>query len=222
MGYNGVVFAGTLFDINVAASAALVVLNPLLAQIDFTLFGSLGLGALQADLSAQLSAALQASLDIGIGISNPFAGFVAALAGIAVLQAQIQLALSGAIPTISIEAGASLSALASFSALLSVQIGGLEALIQAGLAVKIPAVNLAAQIQAALSAGPLFVLSFAYDGTTPLSLASVGASIAADFSAGLDHGPNHIASTDNVYGLVIVTKGVSAWGALQATMRTAP
>lgn len=217
MAYNGTVFAGTLLNINVAAKAALVLLNPLLAQIDFTLFGSLGLGALQADLSAQLSASLQATLDIGIGISNPLLGFQAALAGIAVLEAQIALALSGAIPSISIQAGAQLSALASFSALLAVQIGGLEVMIQAALALKIPAAQFAAALQAALSAGPLFVLSFE---DTPLS--SVGTSLSGDFSAGLDNGGNHIGPSDHVYGIVIVTKAVSAWGALQATMRTAP
>ena len=76
MAYNGAVFAGTLVDINIAAAGSLAILNPMLAQIDFTLFGSLGLGTLQANLQAQLSAALQASLNIGLGISNHLRGLL--------------------------------------------------------------------------------------------------------------------------------------------------
>lgn len=214
MAYNGAVFAGALLDINAAASGSLAILNPLLAQIDFSLFGSLGLGALQANLQAQLSASLQASLDIGLGISNPYIGFAAALSGIAVLQAQITLALSGAIPAVSLEIGGQLSAMASFAALLELQIGGIEALIQAGLAVKIPAVNFAAELQASLSAGPIFVLSFE---DTPLS--SVGASLAADFAAGLSLSGNSILPGENVYGIVLLTKAPAAWAGIEATMR---
>lgn len=214
MAYNGTVFAGTLLDINVAAAGALGVLNPLLAQVDFTLYGSLGLGALQANLQAQLSAALQAQLDIGLNISNPYVGFTIALGAIAILQAQISLALSGALPSISIDAGAQLTALASFSAVLAAQIGGLEALIQAGLAVKIPAVTFAGALAGALSAGPVFVISFE---NTPLS--SVGGSIQADFNAGLTFGPNTILPGESVYGILIVTKAPAAWGAISATLR---
>lgn len=214
MAYNGAVFAGTLLDINVAASGSLAVLNPLLAQIDFSLFGSLGLGALQANLQAQLSAALSASLNIGLGISNPYLGFSAALAGIAVLEAQISLALSGAIPAVSLEIGAQLSAMASFAALLEVQIGGIEALIQAGLAVKIPAMNFAGGLQAALSAGPVFVMSF-----EDMPLAAAGAALAGDFSAGLSLSGNTILPGENVYGIVLLTKAPAAWAAVGATMR---
>jgi hypothetical protein len=213
MAYNGAVFAGTLIDINVAAAGSLTILNPLLAQIDFTLFGSLGLGSLQANLSAQLSAALQASLDLGLGISNPFVGFAAALAGIAVLQATITLALSGAIPAISLEIGVQLSALASFAALLGVQIGGLEALIQAGIAVKLPAVTFAGALAGALSAGPIFVISWE---NIPMSVA--GSAINADFSTGLTLGPNTILPGEAVYGVLLVTKAPSAWAGIQATM----
>lgn len=217
MSYNGAVFAGTLGAINVAAAGSLVVLNPLLAQIDFSLFGSLGLGSLVANLQAQLSAALQASLDIGLGISNPFAGFAAALAGIAVLQAQISLALSGAVPTVSLEIGVQLGALAAFAALLEVQIGGLEALIQAGLSVKLPAVSFAGQLAGALSAGPVFVVSW-----ENITLSSAGASINGDFSAGL--GPlsgNTILPGEATYGVLLVTKAPAAWVAIQGTMLVA-
>lgn len=213
MAYNGAVFAGTLVDINVAAAGSLTILNPLLAQIDFTLFGSLGLGALSANLSAQLSAALQASLDIGLGISNPYLGFAAALSGIAVLAATITLALSGAIPAVSLEIGAQLSALAAFAATLGIQLGGIEALIQAGIAVKIPAMTFAGSLAAALSAGPIFVIS--WEG---IPMSSAGAAINADFSTGLSLGPNTILPGETVYGVLLVTKAPSAWAGIQATL----
>lgn len=213
MGYNGTIFSGTLANINVAAAGSLAVLNPLMAQVDFSLFGSLGIGALQADLQAQLSASLQASLDIGIGISNPYAGFAVALAGIGLLQAQISLALSGAIPTVSIEAGAQLSALASFAALLEVQIGGLEALIQGALAVKIPAVSFAGSLAAALSAGPVFVISW-----DSVALGTAGADINADFSAGLSLSGNSITPAELTYGVLLVTKAPTAWAGISATL----
>ena len=216
MAYNGAIYAGSLLDINVAAAGSLAVLNPLLAQVDFAVFGSLGIGTLQANLQSQLSAALQAQAGISLGISNPFAGFASALAGISVLQAQITQALAGAIPVVSFEATAQLSAIASFSAVLGAQIGGLEALIQGALAVKAPARSFAGQLSGALSAGPVFVVSF--DG---VSLSSAGSSIASDFSTGLSYGMNNIGPSDTAYGLVIVTKSVSAWGALQATLRAA-
>ncbi len=217
MAYNGAVFAGTLANINVAAAGSLAVLNPLLLQVDFALFGSLGIGSLSANLSLQLAAALKASLNLGIGIANPFVGFTIAAAAIAQLIAQIALALGGAIPTISIEVTAQLSALAAFAGVLAAQIGGLEAIIQLGLAAKIPAVELVGKLAAALSAGPLFVLSW-----ENITLSSAGASINADFAAGL--GPlsgNTIAPGDSVYGVLLVTKAPAAWAALQATMLVA-
>lgn len=216
MAYNGAVFAGTLLDINVGAAGSLALLNPLLAQIDFTLFGSLGLGPLQANLQAQLTAALQASLDIGLGISNPYLGFAAALAGIATLQATITLALSGALPAVSLEIGGQLSAMASFAALLSLQIGGIEAMIQAALAIKIPAMNFAAELAASLSAGPVFVLSW-----EDIPLAQAGASLAADFTTGLSLGGNNILPGDQVYGVVLLTKAPAAWAGISATLLVA-
>jgi len=215
MAYNGVIFAAPLGSINVSAQASLLALNPLLAQIDFALFGSLGLGALQANFQAQLSAALQASFDIGLNISNPFLGFQIALAGIAALQAQIALALSGAIPTISVEATGQISAMASLAAALAIQIGGLEALIQGSLAVKLPAVSFAAQLAASLSAGPVFLLSF-----EDVMLSSAGSSISGSFTGGLSYGPYSIAPTEVCSGIILVTKSPTAWAAMKATLAT--
>jgi hypothetical protein len=215
MAYNGVVMAATLGEINVAAKASLLALNPLLAQVDFALFGSLGIGALQANLQAQLQAALKASLDIGLNIGNPFAGFQLALAGIAALQAQITLALAGGIPTISIEATGQLSAMAALAAALEIQIGGLEALIQGALAVKIPAVSFAADLQASLGAGPVFLLSF-----EDMALSAAGTSIGGSFSTGLNHSGNTIAPGDVCSGIILVTKNPTAWSALKTVLAT--
>jgi hypothetical protein len=216
-----VVLAEDLLHINLAASGALAVLNPLLFQIDFSLFGSLGIGALQADLQVQLDAALQASFNLGIGISNPYIGFELALAGIAELQAQISLALSGALPSISIDASFQISALLNFSALLSLQIGGLEILLQAALAVKIPAMKFAADLTANLNVGPIFLLAFNTEQGAPQTLASVGASLNSQFSQGLTYNGNTINATDEVYGIVLMTASPSAWAGISATMAVA-
>lgn len=206
MGYTGVVYAKKLLDINVAASGALAVLNPLLLQVDFTLFGSLGIGALMAQLQAQLEASL------AISLSLPTFDISATLAAIADLQASLSASLTA--PSLNVTADL------DFVAQLQLQIGGLEALIQGALAVKIPAVQFAANLAASLSAGPVFALVFESE-TSPVSLASVGAAIAADFSAGLSKDSAFIAPGEAVYGILLVTKGVSAWAALSATMSIA-
>lgn len=207
-----VVFAGSLLKINVGAAGALLVLNPLLAQIDLTLFGSLGIGALTLDLQAQLNANISLMSGISLGISDPLEGFLA-------LQAALKVALS--LPSISVEANLQLSAMASFSAVLAAQIGGLEVAIQAALAVKIPAMRFAASLAAGLNVGPLFVLSFENQ-----TLASVGSSLAAQFNNGLVYPAippysESIGFNEPVYGMVIVTKDISAWAGLSATMLVA-
>lgn len=189
-----------LIDFNVGATAALAVLNPLAAQVDFALFGSLGIGAIQANLQAQLTAALKAQLDIGLNISNPYIGFQLALAGIAGLQAQIAAALSGAIPAVSIDATGQLAATAALAAILQVQIGGLQALIDGALKVKLPAVGLAADFAAKLQAGPITVL--AWDSETVANVVTeIQTSVAPLYPA-------------NSYGILIITQASAAWSAM--------
>lgn len=159
-------YGGNLIDFNASGALAVGIINPLSAQLDFSLFGSIGLGAIQANLQAQLQAALKASLDIGLGISNPFIGFQMALAGIAQLQAQITAALSGAIPTVSIDATGQLAANAALIGILELQIGGLQALIDGMLQLKMPAVQLAADFAAALALGPIKVLAWSLEDMT--------------------------------------------------------
>lgn len=206
MAYNGTIFAGTLANINVGVAGALSVLNPLLAQVDLTLFGSLGLGALQANLQAQLQAALEAQVGLAVSL-----GLEPVLAAIAQLQASLQLGL--ALP--SVDVSLSIGAAAAFAASVGAQIGGLQALIDAAIAVKIPATTLAGQLGAALDAGPVFVISW-----TAEQLATAGTSVSADFSAGLSSGPNFINPGEITYGVLLVTKAPSAWAGIQALLLT--
>lgn len=211
MAYNGTVFGGPIGGINIGLFAAVGLLNPLLFQLDLALFGSLGIGALQANLSAQLSAVLSASADIALNIASPIAGFIMALSAVASLSAQLSLAISLNIPPISIEVSAQLSACASLAANLSLQIGGLELLLQAALAIKLPAVAFLAGLD--LSAGPLLVASW-----ENISLQSAGAMLQVDMADGMSYGPNSIAPHELTYGVVIFTKSPTAWVGLKATL----
>lgn len=220
MAFNGVVFAGGLANINVAASGALLVLKPLLAGVDQALFGNLGLAALRDSFQVQLNAALSASVSINVGLLNPLVAFQQALFDIAKLQADILRALSqGLVPSASVSITTQLSALASLAASLQLQIADILALLQALLAAKIPAFSFAGSLSASLSAGDAFLLSFDQN-TTPITLAGVGAAVASSFSSGLVSGPASIAPFDPVYGIVIVTKLPSTWTALQAILLT--
>jgi hypothetical protein len=210
--YNGAVFGGDIGSINVGLFAAVGLLGPLLAQIDLMLYGSIGIGALHADFSLQLSAALQASLDIGLNLSNPFIGFSLALSAIATLQAQIALALSGQI-SFSLDASLQLSANASFSAALSARLGGLELVIQAAIALKIPAIEFLARLN--LSAGPLLVASW-----EDMRLDQAAAQFQFDAANGMSYGPTTINAFDMTYGVVIFTKSPVAWASLRAVLVT--
>lgn len=203
----------TLLDINVAAAASLTVFLPLLAQFDLNLDG---LASAQADISLQFNAALSASVTLGLEISNPLAGFQASLQGLGQLQASLQLALSLGLPTVSAELNAGLSAQLAVTAALGVKVGLMVALIEASISVKLAALNFVSELQASLSAGPVFLLKF--DG----DLATAGSDLDASFGAGLTDpsSSNEIQPVEAVHGLVLVTKDPSAWGAMQALFRT--
>ena len=220
MAYNGVVFAGGLGEINIAVSGALAVLNPLLAGVDLSLFGSLGLVSIKENFQLQLNAALSASVSINLGLVNPLLAYQQLLDDIARLYADILRVLSqGFIPAVSVEITTQISAVLALAASLELQIGNLTLLIQALLALKIPAFSVAGSLAAHLSAGSAIVISFDQN-TTPLTLAGAGSAIAAQFASGLSSGPATILPTEPVYGVVIVTKLPSTWAALQAILVT--
>lgn len=201
-------YSGTLLDFNKSGALAMGVINPLAMQLDAALFGSIGLGALQANFQAQLTAALKASLDIGLNISNPYIGFQLALAGIAQLSAQITAALSGALPVVSLDVTGQLAANAALIASLEVQIGGLQALIDGMLKLKLPAVQLAADFAVALALGPVSVL--AWEGEDM--------SVVKSRIDTIDNGSPLIGPT---YGILVATQVSAAWhGGLKHFFKT--
>lgn len=212
---TGVIGSFSLLDLNVAAAGSLAVFAPVLSQLDLSLNGTFGLGALQADISAQFNAALEASVSLNVEVSNPLANFQSTLQGLGQLQASIQAALVLGLPTVSAELSAGLAAQTAITAALGAKIGGIAALIEASLSAKLAALNFIGDLEASLSAGPVFLLAINGDG-----LATAGASIGTSFAGGLVDGGNNIAPGDTVYGLVLVTKSPSAWAAIQATMKT--
>jgi hypothetical protein len=216
MAYNGVVFAGGLVDINTACAGSLLVLKPLLANVDQSLFGPLGIGALRDNLQLQMNAAISASAHISLNIVNPLAAFQQALISIKQLEANLIRALAlGSIPSASIQATTQVSALAKVAASIGVQLGNLLALIQALLNSKIPAASFAGSLAEHLSAGDAFLLSFE---DVPMNV--VGGNISGSFSVPLSYGPAVILPGEHVYGLVILTKVPSTWTAIQAILRT--
>lgn len=207
-----------LLDINVAATAAIALFNPMAIQFDLALTGAFGLGALQADISAQFEAAASLQVSLGLQISDPRIGLSISLAAIAQLAAGLQAALSLGLPTISVELGASVSASAALSVALAAKLGGISALIELALSVKIPAVNFFAELQANLSAGPVVLITFGFSTSgsfDPEVMSVVGGQIQGLFAAGL----TGILPGDEVAGIMMLTKAPSAGAAISAMFK---
>jgi hypothetical protein len=187
-----------------------LLLPPLLAQFDLMLTGQFGLGALLADITLQLNAAISVQVDISVQISNPFAALQAQLQAVLMVQASIEASLSLGLPSISASFSASLSANLAISAELGLQIGGIQLLIKAGLAIKIPIIDLLAS----LSVGPVDILTIGFSGAD--TLASSGAEYAALAATGV----GTLLPTDQVFGVIILTKVPAASVAMQAVFLT--
>jgi hypothetical protein len=190
----------SLVDFNVGAAGAVLLINPLAAQLDALL--TVGLGLYQSDVLARLNAALAAQASLSLAIS-PFtigAQLNASLAAMAQLRAALALGLG--LPNIA------LSANLSITAALKIELGAIRALIQAALAVKLPAVTVAASLSAALSAGPFYVLTFSESALSAVG-SHINAKAQAGFSgaeAGLSSPAQDILPTDQVFGILIVCK----------------
>jgi hypothetical protein len=210
------VAGGTLGEVNIAAAAAVALLNPLTAQLDAMLL--VGLGAYQADLAVQLSAQLALSASLSLSIGDPLSALRLAIAAVAQLQAALTLALS--LPPIQLSVNAQISTSVALAAALQLKLGLIKGLIQAALQVKIPAVKASAEFAASLSAGPVVALSF--DGIADnTSLAAIGGNIASKFAGGLDVDGTTIGPGDPVSGVILVTRGASVYAALGALITTA-
>lgn len=204
----------TLGQINIGLLAGLGLLNPLIAQFDLFLTGQFGLGPFLFDVQVQFNAAISAVLQLGINLSNPFVAIQALIMAFAQLQAALAAALSFGLPTVALQISGQIAAVAALTGALAVKLGGIKALLAAGLSVKIPVVQFIAQISAALSAGPAYLLTFSGS-----SLAVTGAQIGAQFAVGL--GPSDpILPTQIVDGVLIVTKDPAVFAALGAILRT--
>jgi len=195
--------SGTLGSLNVGLAAALGFLWPLGAQIDALI--ALGIGPFELDLALQFDASLALQATLSLQVSNPLAALLLAIQAMAQLQAALQAAL--ALPPLTLSLSAELGASVALAGALSAKLGGLRILIEAALAIKIPAMKLASELQAQLGAGPAFLLSF-----TGGTLAQAGSAINTAFSAGLtDPGPpNSIAPGDPVTGIIMLTKDPTA------------
>ncbi len=196
-----------LGGINIAAGAMVQLLPGLIGQVDAMLFGSLGLGALELDMSLQFNAALQAN----IAFSNPFDAINAALQALLTLQGSITALVSGGIPALNLNLVVNVGANVGLMGFLGAKLGGLQLLIAATINAKLPVVDLLA----GLNVGASCVLgSFGF--TTPDSLSSAGASMNSYFQTGFEG----ILPSDQVYGVVILTKSPSASVALAGMIRT--
>ena len=200
--------------LNVALEASVTAIIPLFAQVDLLLAGNFGLGPLLADLSLQLDAALSVSLSIGIDL---FANLDLQLTAVLQIVASISAGISvGASISVGLEVSASLE----IAAALTLQVGGISLLIEATLAIQLPIVSLIAEISASLSAGPVVLLSFGFTGPTT-TLAAAGAEFAVQAAAGLvvtSPLPADIAPSDNVSGIIMLTKDPGAIAAMSAIL----
>lgn len=190
---TSIVVAGTLGDINVAASAAAVILFPLSAQLDAML--SFALGPFQADLMAQLNATIAAQATLTLQIGDPTAALQLALSALAQLQAALSAAL--ALPPINLSLSAELTAAAALVASIQVKLGLLDLLIKAALQIKFTALKFGADLQASLGASAVLIT---FSGST-LSVSG------SDIKALFDSGVPTIGSGDGpVSGIIIVAK----------------
>lgn len=203
----------TLGEVNIGLLAGIGLLNPLLLQIDLFLTGQFGLGPFIADIQAQLTAAISAQLQLAFSLALPSLAIQATIMALANLQASLALALALGMPMVSLQISAQIAAMAALAATLALKVGGITALLAAGAAVKIPAVRFVAKMTAALSAGPVHLLSFTGD-----MLGVTGAEVAASFASGL--GPDDpIFPGEMVSGVIIVTKDPAVFAALGGILK---
>jgi hypothetical protein len=195
---------GTLGSVNFGAAAAVAALLPLTAEIDA--FIGVTLGPLQADLTAQFRASADFSIRANLALTSPFLSASLVLQALVSLQGALQASLQ--LPSIAF-GGIDVSASVALSAALEVKLGLLNAAVKAMLAVKIPAVELAARLGVALSAGPVILVEFGGLGAT--TLAGNGANIATLFGTGLTSAGG-INPLEFAEGYIFVTKvpGVKA------------
>lgn len=211
----GTLTGGNLVEFNAGLSASLAIIYPLgisieglSAQLDALL--SIGLGPYQAELALQFNAslALQATLTLQVG--DPTASLQLALSALAQLQAALIASLQ--FPPITLSLSAELSASMALAAAFAARIGLLKVAIEIALKIKLGALKLlldsldvAAELEAELTAGPLWAFSYGH-GSAGDDLETIGGQIQALFSGGVGSGASAIGGDDtNVYGVTLLT-----------------
>lgn len=203
---------GTLGSVNFAAAAAVASLLPLCAQLDA--FIGVTFGPLQADLTAQFRASTDFSINASLGITTPFLSAQLVLQALVSLQGALQASL--VLPSIALTASVDVSATLALTAALGIKLGLLNAAVKAMLVLKIGAVELAGQIGASLSAGPVILVEFGGLGGT--TLAGNGANIAGLFATGLVSAGG-ILPLEIAEGYILVTKAPAAKVGLDFILR---
>jgi len=191
--------SASLGQFNVGLAVALGFLNPLAIRLDALI--AVGIGPFEALLAAQLNASLAAQATLAVQFDPTINAQLLA-------NALVQLQAALGLPTIGVTA--QLNIVADLSATLAIQLGGLQLAIEAVLAIKIPALALAAELQASLGAT---VFGFSFDGDT---LATTGADISTLFNSGLVDGSNTIGAGDTVGGVVLLGSAAFAIDAIFA------
>jgi len=212
-----------LLDFNVGAAAAVGFLNPLAIQLDALL--ALGLGPFQVALAAQFNAAIalqaQLSLNISIGDLSIIAMLRASIAALAQLQVALAASLTLGLPPIQIGVGAELAATAALAVTLQARLGAIQLLIQAALAIKIPAIRASAMLSLALGVGPFFAISFS--GTT---VQAVHAWLGGEVASGELYSPTddvHLSVyAPNTFGVLIFGTDPSFQASFDAIIRVPP
>lgn len=207
---------GTVGEVSFAATAAAALALPLCAELDA--FLGVTFTPLQASLALQLQASLDFALDASLALQFPSVSIQGLLDAVASLQVALEAALSVGItaPGIGLSLDAGIQAAFDLAATLELKLGLLDLAVKAMLAIKIPAVELAAQIQASLSAGPVVLLDFGV--SAPTTLQTGGTDIAAKFASGISLGGG-IAPGEVALGYILVTKVPAAQASLDFILR---
>lgn len=214
------IITGTLGSINVGVASAVGALNPLAGQLDAMV--AFGIGPLQSDISSSLSASLSLQATLSLQTTDPYSAIRDALQALIELQGSLTAAL--ALPPVVLSVSTELAAASAVSAALTAKLGAIKLLLDAATAVKNPAVRLAADLAASLSAGPVVLLSFdglnvsGAGGPPNATMQEIGAVIANTFNFPVGSPP--IQPTDTVSGIILVTKSPGAFTALGSLVPT--
>lgn len=199
------ILVGNLGEAIPALSLSVGFINPLGAQLDAMV--AFGIGPLQADLAASLDASLALTASLTLQVADPTAYIRSALEALVELSASLTAAL--ALPPTPLLLGAEIGASVSLAAALTAKLGAIKLLIDAALAVKIPALKLVAGLP--LGIGNVVVLSF--DGINEGStLSQVGSLIQSKFTSGV--GAGAIPPGAPASGVILVTSSSLVFTAL--------